>query len=75
MSNVTNSEFQEWKRNPVTQAVMQEVQERIEDCKMRLCGIDNSPAHDQFLKGIVAALYVVLDTQPAIQVEDIENAV
>ena len=54
---------------------MQEVQERIEDCKMRLCGIDNSPAHDQFLKGIVAALYVVLDTQPAIQVEDIENAV
>lgn len=54
---------------------MQEVLDRIEDCKNRLCNMDNTPAMDQFLKGIVAALYVVLDVQPAITVEDIENEV
>ena len=75
MSSVTSSQFQEWKRSPVTKVVMQEVLDRIEDCKNRLCNMDNTPAMDQFLKGIVAALYVVLDVQPAITVEDIENEV
>ena len=54
---------------------MEVVVERIEGLKTQLVSRDNSHETDTFLKGMIWAYNEVLDVQPAITVEDIENAV
>lgn len=59
---ITKEEWVDWKNDPVTEAFMETVNERIEDAKEILAnsaGIDN--ANDNFMRGFIKAFNEMLD--------------
>ncbi len=73
MPNVTRSEFREWERNPVTVAVKEAVLKRIEEVRDQLEGFGAENYH-YFLQGLARGYRDLLDVEPEISVDDIEEA-
>ena len=72
MPSVNPEQWAEWKRNNVTEAVMLQVQDRIEEAKELLCGVGNDRDFDQYIKGMIRAFSEVLDVQLEIEEEEDE---
>ena len=70
MQNVGPEQWQEWKRNNVTVAVMDQIKGRIEDAKDQLLGANNDRDFDQYVKGMVRAFSEVLDVQLELTIEE-----
>ena len=70
MPGVNPEQWVEWKRNNVTEAVMLQVQDRIEEAKELLCGVSNDRDFDQYIKGMIRAFSEVLDVQLEIEDKD-----
>lgn len=70
MSIVTKEEWLDWKRNPVTKAFYDAVEERIEDAKDMLsssAGVD--PTTDNFYRGFINAYREMLN----FRIEDLDE--
>ena len=67
---VNKEQWQEWKRNSVTEAVMDEIRERIKTAQENLVGPSNDRDYDQVLKGMIWAFNEVLDVQLELPTEE-----
>ena len=75
MQKLSPEAWQEWQRNSVTEAVMDQIRVRIEDSKDQLLGPSNDRDFDQFVKGMVRGFQEVLDVQLETFEEDSEDEV
>ena len=75
MQQLTPERWQEWKASPVTVAVMEAVNERIDAAKDQLTGPNNERDFDQFTKGLIWAFNEVLSIKLDIPTERDEDAV
>ena len=66
-------QWQEWKRSDVTQAVMDQIRERIEEAKDQLLGSNNDRDFDQYVKGMVRGFSEVLEVQLDLPTEEDEE--
>ena len=70
MQRLGPEQWQEWRENKVTSAVMDQVKFRIEETSEKLTGPSNDRDFDQFLKGMIWAFNEVLDVQLDITTEE-----
>ena len=76
MQTINPEQWQEWRRNSVTTAVMELIKERIEEAKDQLVGPSNDRDFDQYVKGMIKGYNELLDVQLDIFTEeDIEDEV
>ena len=75
MQKLSPEAWQEWQRNSVTEAVMDQIKVRIEDAKDQLVGPSNDRDYDQFVKGMIRGFQEVLDVQLETFEEDSEDEV
>lgn len=75
MQKLNPEAWQEWQRNSVTAAVMDQIRARIEDAKEQLIGPSNDRDFDQFVKGMIRGFQEVLDVQLDVLIEDSEDEV
>lgn len=59
--STTLEEFRDWRKNPVTQEVMEVIRERINDSKNALVVGTNDREYDLFVKGMIKAFNEVLE--------------
>lgn len=71
--SVGPEQWQEWKRNSVTLAVMESIQSRIEESKEQLLGASNDRDFDQYVKGMVKAFSEILDVRLELSTEEDSN--
>ena len=72
---VNPEQWQEWQRNDVTLAVMDEIRTRIEEAQEKLVGPSNDRDYDQVLKGMIWAFNEVLDVQLETTEEEQEDEI
>lgn len=70
MQNVGPEQWQEWRRNSVTMAVMDQIRARIEDAKDQLIGASNERDFDQYVKGMIRGFTEVLDVKLDLTTEE-----
>ena len=63
MPNVGPEQWQEWKNSDITQAVMDQIRDRVEEAKDLLIGASNERDFDQYIKGMIRAFNEVLDVR------------
>jgi len=67
-SQISKDDFLDWINNPVTQAVMYGIQERIQEAKGTLAGTAGiNPLEDRYICGMIRAFGEVL----TIEVDDV----
>ena len=74
MPNLTPERFREWKENPVTLAVLDQIRNRITESKDILAG-DNDREFDIYIKGMIRAFNEVLEVDLDITTETQEDEV
>lgn len=75
MQRLSPEAWAEWRKNSVTEAVMEQIQVRINDAKDQLIGPSNDRDFDQFVKGMIRGFQEVLDVQLETFEEDSEDEI
>ena len=75
MRRPSPEQWQEWQRNDVTEAVMDQIRVRIEEAKEQLVGPSNERDFDQFVKGMIRGFQEVLEVQLDTSEEDSEDEI
>lgn len=70
---MNKSQFSEWKSHPVTEALNNAVDDRINELKERLVN-SFDPEEDRFLKGMIRAFREILQIEPEDLGEDETDA-
>ena len=70
MQTINPEQWQEWRRNSVTIAVMELIKERIEEAKDQLIGPSNDRDFDQYVKGMIKGYNELLEVQLDIFTEE-----
>ena len=63
MTKVSKQEYLEWRKHPVTQVVMEAVEERVKEANEKLLGF-NERDFDVFLKGMIRAYHEFITVRP-----------
>ena len=75
MQKPNPEQWVEWRRNDVTEAVMDQIRVRIEEAKEQLVGPSNDRDFDQFVKGMIRGFQEVLEVQLDTSEEDSEDEI
>ena len=70
MLSVNPKDWNSWRKNEVTQAVMNQIRDRIEESKEQLIGASNDRDFDQYVKGMIRGFMEVLDVRLELTTEE-----
>ena len=70
MQRLGPEQWQEWQRNEITMAVMDQIRDRIEESKEQLIGASNDRDFDQYVKGMIRGFMEVLEVRLELTTEE-----